>query len=160
MPTIALAALIIVALVATIFVARALGFLRKRRWIVVDGSNVMYWRDGTPDPETVVEVMSALKKAGFDPCIVFDANAGYLLFGRHANEAGMSGRLGIVKDHILVAKSGQPADPLILSTARDFDCLIVTNDQFRDWVEAYPEVLENGRLVKGRFVKGSLQFDF
>ena len=51
---------------------------RAKRWVIVDGSNVMYWRDNTPRLETVREVVSHLRDLRFDVSVVFDANAGYL----------------------------------------------------------------------------------
>ena len=37
------------------------------QWVVIDGSNVMYWRDGTPHLETVQAVAAAFGGAGFHP---------------------------------------------------------------------------------------------
>jgi len=33
---------------------------------------------------------------------------------------------------------------------------VVSNDRFRDWAEAHPEVLEPGRLIRGGFRGGKL----
>ena len=50
---------------------------------------------------------------------------------------------------MLVVPKGSPADPWILTTARDFGARIVTNDRYRDWAEAHPEVEKPGFLVRG-----------
>ena len=49
--------------------------------VVIDGSNVMYWFDGTPRIEPVQDVVHHLSRLGFAPEVFFDANAGYLLQG-------------------------------------------------------------------------------
>lgn len=122
---------------------------RDRNWILVDGSNVMHWEDNTPHLEPVRRVVSALKAQGLDPGVVFDANAGWKLVGRYLGEREFSQLLGLPQDQVLVAPKGSPADPWLLTTARDFGARIVTNDRYRDWAEAHPEVEKPGFLVRG-----------
>jgi hypothetical protein len=122
---------------------------RDRNWILVDGSNVMHWEDNTPQVEPLRRVVTALKAQGLDPGVVFDANAGWKLFGRYMGERELSQILGLPQDQVLVVPKGSPADPWILTTARDFGARIVTNDRYRDWAEAHPEVAKPGFLVHG-----------
>jgi Zc3h12a-like Ribonuclease NYN domain len=109
----------------------------------------MHWEDNTPHVEPLRRVVTALKSQGLDPGVVFDANAGWKLFGRYMGERELSQILGLPQDQVLVVPKGSPADPWILTTARDFGARIVTNDRYRDWAEAHPEVEKPGFLVRG-----------
>jgi hypothetical protein len=81
--------------------------------------------------------------------VVFDANVGWKLVGRYLAEYELSDILGLPQDQVLVVPKGSPADPWLLTTARDFGARIVTNDRFRDWAEDHPEVATPGFLVRG-----------
>jgi hypothetical protein len=122
---------------------------RDRNWILVDGSNVMHWEDNTPHIEPVRRVVTALKAQGLDPGVVFDANAGWKLFGRYLGERELCQLLDLPQDQVLVVPKGSPADPWLLTTARDFGARIVTNDRFRDWADAHPEIANPGFLIHG-----------
>lgn len=131
--------------------------LGKRQQVIVDGSNVMYWKDGEPRLDSVSEVLVTLSRMGFDPGVIFDANVGYLLTGKHKNYEGMSKLLRVPKEQVLVAPKGAPADRMILQAARELGARVVTNDRFRDWVETYPEVTDPGRMIRGRYQQGDLK---
>lgn len=131
--------------------------LGKREQVIVDGSNVMYWKDGEPRLDCLTEVMFKLSKMGFEPGVIFDANVGYLLTGAHKNDTAMSKLLAIPKARVLVAPKGTPADAMILQAARDLGARIVTNDRFRDWVKTYPEIKDPGHLIRGRYQQGDLK---
>jgi hypothetical protein len=139
----------------------AAGFRRRRhrkapKWVVVDGSNVMHWKDGTPRIDTVREVVDHLETRGFTPGVVFDANAGYKLDGSYHHHHEMARSLGLPEDRVMVVHKGTPADATILLAARDLGARVVSNDQFRDWTEAYPEVREPEHLIKGGYRRGKL----
>jgi Zc3h12a-like Ribonuclease NYN domain len=144
----ALAVAVGIILVGLVRLARSRG-RRRGNWIVVDGSNVMHWQGNTPRLETVLQVVKDLQARGFDPGVVFDANAGWKLFGKYLNEAEFGRRLGLPKDQVLVVPKGTQADPYILFTARKFNARIVTNDRYRDWADAHPEVAQPGFLIRG-----------
>jgi hypothetical protein len=129
------------------------------RWIVIDGSNVMHWKDQTPQIATVVAVVQELVSRGYSPGVVFDANAGYKLSGRFAGELEFSRLLGLHRHNIFVVPKGTQADPFLLNAARELQAKIVTNDRFRDWAEAHPEVQEPGHLIRGGFRDGKLWLD-
>lgn len=131
----------------------------KPKWVVLDGSNVMHWKDGTPQIETVIEVLRHLKAQGFTPGVVFDANAGYLLSGRYRHDGELCKALGLREDRVMVVPKGTPADPFILTAARDMGAVIVTNDRFRDWVEDFPELRINTHLIRGGFRNGRVWLD-
>lgn len=119
--------------------------------ILVDGSNVMHWKDETPQITTVQAVVAELKARGFTPGVIFDANAGYKLVGSYMNERDFSMLLTLRPDQVFVVPKGTQADPYLLSAARDSGARIVTRDRFRDWAEAHPKVKEPGFLIRGGF---------
>ena len=127
-----------------------------KRWVVIDGSNVMHWRGNTADIDVVREVLGVLSARGFTSGVAFDANAGYLIEGRYLGERAFSRILGLPVDRVLVVGKGTPADPAILGAARDLGARIVTNDRYRDWAADYPEVARPGHLVRGGFRDGAL----
>jgi Zc3h12a-like Ribonuclease NYN domain len=129
---------------------------RRRNWIVVDGSNVMHWKDNRPSLETLREVLAELRRNGFAPGIVFDANAGYKLADAYKHEYAMGKMLGLAREDVMVVSKGQSADPIILAAARDAGARIVTNDRYRDWSETFPEVTAPGHLVRGGYRDGKL----
>lgn len=130
-----------------------------QKLIVIDGSNAMHWKDGTPSIETLREILHQLSARGFTPGVVFDANAGYKLTGRYLNNAAMGRLLGLPKDRVMMSDKGVPADPVILDAARFLGARIVTNDRYRDWADAHPELHEPGYLVRGGYRGGELWLD-
>lgn len=127
--------------------------------IVVDGSNVMHWKDGKPQIDTLREVVQYLQRQGFSPGVVFDANAGHILTGKYRHHAAMGSLLGLPEDRIMVVDKGTPADPIILAAAHDAGAQIVTNDRYRDWADTHPVAREPGRLVRGGYRDGQLWLD-
>lgn len=132
---------------------------RGKRWVVLDGSNVMHWKDRSPDLATVREVVDHLSSEGFTPGVVFDANVGYKVGDSFLGDRELAGLMGVPQKRIMVVPKGQPADPTILTAARDMNARIVTNDRFRDWNEDFPETREPGRLIRGGYRRGKLWLD-
>lgn len=124
--------------------------------VIVDGSNVMYWKDGKPRLDVVIEVLAKLYSAGLSPGVMFDANAGYLVSEAYMHDAAFARKLGVPKANVLVVPKGTPADATILKAARDMRGRVVSNDRFRDWAEEFPEVEEEGFLIKGGYAKGAV----
>lgn len=118
-------------------------------WVLIDGSNVMHWQDSTPRLEAVQKVVDQLRRLGYVPGVVFDANAGWKLAGRYLHDGDFARLLGIDPSQVLVVPKGSQADPFLLQTAREFDTSIVTNDRFRDWAQQHPEVAKPGFLIRG-----------
>jgi hypothetical protein len=127
-----------------------------RRGIVVDGSNVMHWRDNQPSIATVRLVVDALAAEGWTPGVVFDANAGYKLTGRYMNDLALAHLLDLPVAQVLVVPKGMQADGFLLDTARRLQGPVVSNDRFRDWAETYPEVAQPGTLRRGGVHDGKL----
>lgn len=127
--------------------------------IVLDGSNVMHWNDGTPRLDTVRSVLHHLRARGFTPGVVFDANAGYLLSGHYRHDGDLGRALDLPVERVMVVPKGTPADPFILTAARDMGARIVSNDRYRDWVADYPEITRKGHLIRGGMRKGKVWLD-
>jgi hypothetical protein len=128
----------------------------RRGMILVDGSNVMRWREGTPDLATLGGVLRLLDAEGLVPVVVFDANAGYLVGDGWMDPAALAERLGLARDRVIVADKGTQADPILLEIAQETGAVIVTKDRFRDWAEDWPLVNEPGRLRRGGWRNGAL----
>jgi hypothetical protein len=133
-----------------------LNLRRKRRWIVVDGSNVLHWKDETPMLSTVANVVEVLQSQGFTPVIWFDANVGYKVSDRYMGPRPLSRAIGVPQRQVFVAPKGIPADPLLLEGAERLRARVVTNDRFRDWAETYPKVEDAGFLIAGRVQGGEI----
>mgnify|MGYP001134261892 CR=1 FL=1 len=125
-------------------------------WVLVDGSNVMHWRDGMPSLDPVKAVVAQLTAQGHVPGVVFDANAGWKLMGRYLHDGAFARLLGLESRQVLVVPKGSQADPFLLQTAREFGARIVTNDRYRDWAAAHPEVLAPGFLIPGGMRDGKV----
>lgn len=124
--------------------------------VVIDGSNVMHWDGQVPRLKTLRAVIAELQGQGYQPGIVFDANAGYKLADRYLDDRDFAKLLNLPGDRVLVVAKGKPADPTILAAARDLGANIISNDRFRDWVGDFPEVTTPGCLCKGGFRNGQL----
>ena len=152
--------LLAAALAAGVAVTLWLAFrwLRRQppRYMVIDGSNVMYWQDNVPSLSPVIQVLTRLTSQGYAPCIIFDANAGHKLVGRYCHHDAFARMLGLPANQVMVVPKGTQADAFILAAARDLGSRIVTNDRYRDWAEAHPEVAEAGHLIRGGFRDGQL----
>lgn len=135
------------------------GAKAKPKWVVIDGSNVMHWKDNAPDIDTLREVLRTLRDQGFTPGVVFDANAGYKLTGGYKHNRALGRLLGLPEDRVVVVPKGTPADPRILAAARDMGARVVSNDRFRDWETDFPEVKTAGHLIPGGYRDGAVWLD-
>ena len=130
-----------------------------QQWVIIDGSNVMHWNDAPPSLTPVRAVVSQLQARGLTPAVVFDANAGYKIDDRYLHHHAMSKLLGLPEDQVMVVPKGTPADPIVLAAARDHKARVVSNDRFRDWATAHPEVTTPGHLIRGGYRDGTLWLD-
>ena len=128
--------------------------------ILIDGSNVMYWDGPPPTLEPVHEAAQLLIEKGYAPHVMFDANAGHLVFGGYKHDHELAQMLGLTFDQVVVVDKGVEADPHLLRMARDLGAKVVTNDLFRDWAKKFPEVRTRGHLIHGGYHKGKLWLDF
>lgn len=132
---------------------------RQHRYIVIDGSNVMHWKNEKPLIDTVRHVLGQLKRQGYTPIVWFDANVGYKIGSRYLGPDPLAKMLGISAQQIFVAPKGSPADPFLLDCAKALKAKVVTNDQFRDWTESHPQMKEPGFLVTGHIRNDTLHLN-
>ncbi len=130
---------------------------RRRRYIVLDGSNLLHWQDNQPRLASVRAVVDTLKAQGYQPVVWFDANVGYLITDKWLGPRALSGALGLPVRQVFVAPKGTPADPLLLEGARRLGARVVTNDRFRDWRDSHPWLAEPGFLVQGQVQDGAVR---
>lgn len=134
--------------------------LKAQDWVLLDGSNVMYWRDGEPRVNTLRDVIQHLTRLDHSVAVVFDANAGYLVAGQYLHDQAFARLLGLPVSRVMVVPKGTPADPFLLDAAADLGARIVTNDRYRDWIESYPELRRPGALIPGGYRAGKLWLKF
>jgi rRNA-processing protein FCF1 len=134
-------------------------WLPPRNLIVVDGSNVLFWRDNTAQLSTLIEVLRKLEARGFLPGVVFDANAGYLIDGQFKDEADFAALLDLPPNRVRVVDKSTPADPVVLDTARKYGVQVVSNDRFRDWADRFPEVNTPRHILRGGYDEDGLWLD-
>ncbi|MDP4893475.1 hypothetical protein [Cypionkella sp.] len=134
-------------------------FVPPRNLIVVDGSNVLFWRENTPQIATLIEVLRRLEARGFLPGVVFDANAGHLVTGKFQDEASFAALLDLPQDRVRVVDKSTPADPVVLETARKYGVQVVSNDRFRDWADRFPEVNDPKHIRRGGYDAEGLWLD-
>lgn len=127
--------------------------------VLVDGSNVMHWNENTPSLQTLRWVLEELRQRGFNPGVIFDANADYKLAGRYLDDDILARDLGLPEAQVLVVPKGTPADEYLLTIARKLHARVVTNDRFRDWAQKFPEVHEPGFLIRGGARPGHIWLD-
>lgn len=128
-------------------------------WIIIDGSNVMHWLDGTAQIKPLRDVIALLQDHDYIPGIVFDANAGYKLEDRYLGADALAHALGLSPEQVMVVPKGEPADATILAAARDHAVRIVTNDRFRDWADSFPQISQSATLVRGGYRDGAIWLD-
>ncbi|WP_299566766.1 hypothetical protein [uncultured Sulfitobacter sp.] len=118
------------------------------RTLLVDGSNVLYWRGAGPDMETVRLVTDALRMRGHVPLVLFDHSVGRIRGDRALHDA-----LDLRADAVRVMPRGTPADGALLAHADAEGLQIVSRDRFRVWASEVPNLRRNW-LVTGRIEKG------
>lgn len=122
---------------------------RYVQYIVIDGSNVMHWKNDQPSVATLQAVLSELRQRDYVPVVWFDANVGYKIGCRYLGPRDLAQIIGIPAHQIFVAPKGTPADPLLLDYASKLQAKVVTNDRFRNWADSHPQTKEPGFLVTG-----------
>jgi hypothetical protein len=118
--------------------------------VVVDGSNVMYWDDQQPTAGAVQKVLDALRVAGKDPILCFDANVGYRLAQQPLDRSELALLFGVSPSQLVLCPSRTDGDATILRIATTHNLPVVSNDGYRD----YPDLVGKVRLMPGSIVKG------
>lgn len=108
----------------------------NKRIGVIDGSNVAHWGDeGSANLDAVKAIVLLLKREGATPIVVFDANIGFKVAGRHMNADDLINTLG-GDIEVEIVQSGTVADRRIVELAEQRKAIIVSNDLFRDSLRA------------------------
>lgn len=113
--------------------------------ILIDGSNVLYWRSGQADLNALGLIIAELAARRFVPVVYFDHS-----IVRYETGAALEKRCEPAQ--IMVAPRGTPADPLLLAACNSGCIQIVSCDRYRAWRGVYPQ-LQKDWLVTGRIAK-------
>jgi hypothetical protein len=128
------------------------GAQNHRKAIVVDGANLAWEeksRQGKPKLENILAVVETLEQEGFKPIVIVDASL--------IHEIDDPPRLDALIDRKVVYQvpAGTDADYFVLETARQHDAQIITNDQYREYRERYPDIPR--RRVPVMIIGGTVQ---
>jgi hypothetical protein len=110
--------------------------------ILIDGSNVLFWRGGHPCAELPARVTRALMARRFVPVVYFDHS-----IGRHMTPDAVRRLEELAR--VIVAPAGTSADALLLEACAFGRIQIVSNDRFQVWRSAHP-MLRADWCVTGR----------
>ncbi len=114
--------------------------------ILLDGSNLLYWRGGAVQPDLPQIVVGALVARRYKPVVYFDNT-----IRRHMADEALAALWRLAVVHI--APRGTPADALLLEACVQGRLQIVSHDRFESWRARYP-ALRRDWLVTGRIGKG------
>ena len=114
--------------------------------ILIDGSNVLFWRAGQAHRDAPAVVVAALIARRFMPVVYFDHS-----IHRHLG----ADELTSLAEHVQVkiAPSGTPADALLLDASDQGRIQIVSCDRYQSWRNSHPRLRRDWR-VSGRIGKG------
>jgi hypothetical protein len=128
--------------------------LMQDRKVVIDGSNVAYNSNGNnaskPYVSNLLKLTAFLQKKGFSEItVIADAS-----LKRKLADAEKLAELEKRVDY-LIAPSENPADVFIINYVKTTHCLLVSNDNFREWKMLDPWVAANIDFYKLSFmIKG------
>lgn len=122
---------------------------RGARIVIVDASNVAHSTEGPkPRLENITVMVAKLREEGYEPVVLADAAL------RHHIDDGAAYERMVEAGEIRQAPAGTDADYFILSFAREMDANVVSNDRFKDRLEAFPEARE--RVIRYMIVNGEV----
>ena len=124
----------------------------ETKTVIVDGSNVAHSSEGEKALlGNIRAVRDKLVEEGYEPVILADAAL------RHQIDDGNAFEEMIESGEIKQAPAGTDADYFILSFARELEAAVVSNDRFKDRVEAFPEIRD--RVIRYMIVNGEVVFE-
>ena len=122
------------------------------RVVIVDGSNVAHSTEGDRARLDNIRIVSAkLTEEGYAPVVVVDAAL------RHQIDDARGYEQMVEDGRIRQAPAGTDADYFILSFARELDAAVVSNDRYRNRLDAFPEARE--RVIRFMIVNGEVVFE-
>ena len=124
----------------------------ENKTVIVDGSNVAHSSEGEKALLKNIRIIrEKLIEEGYEPVVLADAALRHQIDDERGFEQ-------LVEDGtIRQAPAGTDADYFILSFARELDANIVSNDRFKDRVEAFPEV--KNRVIRYMIVNNEVVFE-
>ena len=124
----------------------------ETRTVIVDGSNVAHSSEGErAQLENIRAIRDKLVEEGYEPVILADAALRHQIDDERAFEEMVE------SGEIRQAPAGTDADFFILAFARELEATIVSNDRFKDRVEAFPEVRD--RVIRYMIINGEVVFE-
>lgn len=124
----------------------------RSRVVIVDGSNVAHSTEGDRARLANIDLVSArLREDGFEPIVVADAAL------RHQIDDERRYEEMVENGDIRQAPAGTDADYFILSFARELDALVLSNDRYKDRIEAFPDARE--RAIRFMIVNDEVVFE-
>jgi hypothetical protein len=124
----------------------------ETKTVIVDGSNVAHSSEGEKALLGNIRIIrEKLIEEGYEPVVLADAALRHQIDDEHGFEQLVE------EGTIRQAPAGTDADYFILSFARELDANIVSNDRFKDRVEAFPEV--KNRVIRYMIVNGEVVFE-
>jgi hypothetical protein len=124
----------------------------ESRVALIDGSNVAHSTEGdVVRLENIRLVAARLVEEGYAPVIVADAALRHQIDEKAAFEAMVE------EGRIRQAPAGTDADFFILSFARELDAVVVSNDRFKDRLEAFPEARD--QVIRFMIVNDEVVFE-
>lgn len=120
--------------------------------VIIDGSNVAHSTEGDSARLDNIRIVSAkLMEEGYEPVVVVDAALRHQIDDKAGYEA-------MVEDgRIRQAPAGTDADYFILSFARELNASVVSNDRYKDRLEAFPEAREH--VIRYMIVNDEVVFE-
>jgi hypothetical protein len=119
---------------------------------IVDGSNVAHSSEGDEGRlQNIVVVAKKLIEEGYEPIVVADAALRHQIDDREGYERRVE------EGKIRQAPAGTDADYFILAFARELDCVIVSNDLFRDRADAFPDARD--RMIRYMILEDEVVFE-
>lgn len=122
------------------------------RVALIDGSNVAHSSEGDQARLQNIRLVSGkLVEEGYQPVVVVDAAL------RHQIDDKAQFEQMVEDGRIKQAPAGTDADYFILSFARELEAVVVSNDRFKDRLEAFPEARD--RVIRFMIVNDEVVFE-
>ena len=119
---------------------------------IIDGSNVAHSSEGDHARlENIRLVSEKLVEEGYQPVVVVDAAL------RHQIDDKARFEQMVEEGRIRQAPAGTDADYFILSFARELEAVVVSNDRFKDRLEAFPEARDH--VIRFMIVNDEVVFE-
>ncbi len=117
----------------------------KIKYVVLDGNNIAYANGNPPQARLIKSARNYIKKRGYEPIIIISAAL------RHKVEDQLELIRMINISWVIEAEPHSDDDRLVIDTALNKHCKIITNDRFLDHLEYYNESSVDIRTMLVKF---------